>query len=374
MPSLSPDALRGPLERVFQGMTAVPVGRAALGLVAVLRAWSSGGGIVAMPSIICHDVLAAVLEAGFSPLFCDVDPMDGNVPEGEWLRARAAGATVGLVAHLYGNPAATSVARRAFPTGDFLLIDDAAQALGAMTDRGVAGAQGDVGLVSFGRTKQIDAGGGAAVLARDPVAATQIARQLELISVAAETERAAAFERFIVPFNAARNGLVQRGAAAAPEFRGLLHGYGPVLRVPFAADAVPRILQGLVHRDALLAARREKAEAWRAGLGADTFVPVGMGESSSPWRYACRLPAANFAIQRHVGDRLRAAGIDVSHWYLPSHWFVDQDHHGCKLAQRFAGEVFQFWVDDDTSLETIRHSAATAREIVVEFGESAGPA
>ena len=234
-----------------------------------------------------------------------------------------------------------------------LLIDDAAQALGAMTDRGVAGAQGDVGLVSFGRTKQIDAGGGAAVLARDPVAATQIARQLELISVAAETERAAAFERFIVPFNAARNGLVQRGAAAAQEFRGLLHGYGPVLRVPFAADAVPRILQGLVHRDALLAARREKAEAWRAGLGADTFVPVGMGESSSPWRYACRLPAANFAIQRHVGDRLRAAGIDVSHWYLPSHWFVDHD---------------------DTSLETIRHSAATAREIVVEFGESAGPA
>src|SRR5512143_3093724 len=102
------------LERDFDAARAVPAARAALGLMALLRCWvgAGNGGRVALPASVCHDVVAAVLGAGCEPFFCDIDIADGNVPEREWGRARAAGASVAIVVHLYGNPADVSAARR----------------------------------------------------------------------------------------------------------------------------------------------------------------------------------------------------------------------------------------------------------------------
>src|SRR5260221_8448549 len=121
------------LERDFAVARAIPAARASVGLIAVLRCWTSGRGRtrVALPAIVGHDVVAAVQGAGCEPFFCDIDLSDGNVPEQEWARARSAGASVAVVVHLYGNPADISVVRRHFCSPHCLLIDDAAQALGS---------------------------------------------------------------------------------------------------------------------------------------------------------------------------------------------------------------------------------------------------
>ena len=79
------------LESDFNSARALPVARAALGLMVVLRCWVDAGnaGRVALSASICHDVVAAVLGAGCEPVFCDIDPANGNVFEQEWARARA---------------------------------------------------------------------------------------------------------------------------------------------------------------------------------------------------------------------------------------------------------------------------------------------
>jgi dTDP-4-amino-4,6-dideoxygalactose transaminase len=98
------------LEARYPGSTVVPVGRAALGLMALLQSWRSTRPAckVAVSGAVCHEVILAVLEAGCEPLFCDVDVANGLVPESEWARARKLGAEVAVVVHLYGNPVVRS--------------------------------------------------------------------------------------------------------------------------------------------------------------------------------------------------------------------------------------------------------------------------
>jgi dTDP-4-amino-4,6-dideoxygalactose transaminase len=87
-------------------------------------------------------------------VFCDVAITDGLVSSSEWARARALGANVALVVHLYGNPARVDEVRSIFPSPECLVVDDAAQALGSFSVAGLAGALGDAGLLSRQRPKR----------------------------------------------------------------------------------------------------------------------------------------------------------------------------------------------------------------------------
>lgn len=345
------------LERDFGGARAIPAGRAALGLMAVLRCWRSAGndGRVALPASVCHDVVAAVLGAGCNPVFCDIDLTDGNVAEREWIRARTTGATVALVVHLYGNPADISAVRRHFPSPDCLVIDDAAQALGSRNFAGYVGGQGDVGLFSFGLTKHIEAGG-AAVLFRDSVFAEKVARSLTAIETLPAPQRIAIYTQFRQRFDAARQRLRAEGNTAAIAFQGLLSDYSPSLQVPFPAGAGRATALALDTYPAVEEQRRRKAAAWAAALDGSGLIPVGMGPGTVPWRYTCRLPGIDWSAQYQLGEAMRSHGLNVSHWYLPAHWICG----GAALpgAERLAREVFQFWVDEQTSLEAIKKGAA----------------
>ena len=80
---------------------ALVASRAALGLMLTLRCWRASRPTcrVALPAVVCADVVMAIVSAGCEPWFCDVDVRDGLVSEAEWLRARAAGAEVAIVVH-----------------------------------------------------------------------------------------------------------------------------------------------------------------------------------------------------------------------------------------------------------------------------------
>ena len=139
------------IQRFFGVESIIPVGRASLGIYAALRVWSGGRKlVVALSAAVCQDVIAAVLMAGCSPYFCDVDPVTGLVPCNEWIRAREAGATAAIVVHLYGNPADTALVCRIFSEADCLIIDDAAQALGTLTAKSLAGGGGTLELFLLG--------------------------------------------------------------------------------------------------------------------------------------------------------------------------------------------------------------------------------
>lgn len=355
---MSVDPLIPALRQFFGLEHVLPAGRAALGIYAALHAWSGGRAMtVAVPASVCQDVIAAVQMAGWTPYLCDVDPFTGLVPATEWFKARSAGAIAAIVVHLYGNPANTALVRRIFPAPACLLIDDAAQALGTRTAEGLAGTEGDLGIVSFGGTKHIEVGG-AALLCRD----ARLLRECDIVLGKVIPTDVDAFQKqqamFRQRYLAARERLVRNDDHRG--FAGLLDDYAPLLRVDWQAQWGHVIAGLLATYPSALAQRGEKAALWSQAIAGSGLVPVGMSiaQGCAPWRYACRLPGCDWARQRTVGEAMREHGLQVSHWYLPGHWWFGEPHRTLPGSEQLARESFQFWVDERTSKDVIIRAGA----------------
>lgn len=141
-------------------------------LVLALRATAkSSNNTIALPAYCCPDIGAAAVFAGFRIVLYDVDPLTLEPDSDDIARCVDFGATHLLVAHLCGRivdfPAFSALADRL----GLVLIEDAAQHAGG-TLRGVrAGSLARIAILSFGRGKGLNAGGGGAVLF-DPMLAS----------------------------------------------------------------------------------------------------------------------------------------------------------------------------------------------------------
>jgi hypothetical protein len=361
------------LERCFAVERAILVGRAARGLLAVLRVWRVNGPKcrVAISGAICHEVLLAILTAGCEPVFCDVDVADGLVPDSEWTRARALGADVAIVAHLYGNPAQIAGVRSAFPAPDCLVIDDAAQALGSRTKEGLCGSSGDIGLLSFGRTKQISIGNGA-TLVRDLELAAKIEADLSTSAARHGQSRSDLQHEFRIRLDLAREQLIATDVPDASGFAGLLDGADWMLDVPFDPALSEGIVAAIEHYEKDALARTAKARTWQEHLEGTGLVPVGMGRGCVPWRYVCRLPGIDWSFQTLIAETIRKRGIHVSTWYLPAHWFVGQGVGTLPGVERLSREVFQFWLDGAATQESIAAAARVIRRELAQFATPGG--
>jgi dTDP-4-amino-4,6-dideoxygalactose transaminase len=337
----------------------VPVGRGALGIYAALRAWNSTG-IVAVPSAVCHDVIAAILMAEWTPFFCDVNKETGFVSKNEWLRAFASGANAAIVVHLYGNAANVDEVNEIFSNG--LVIDDAAQALGAKLNASsmYAGTMGNVGLISFGYSKHIHVGG-AALLCRDEHFAKACTDVLKHVAIATVQDVRTSEDLYRSKFNVALHKL--RSNQENSGFMGILDGYFQALKIGWNNDWSERIERSLSTYLVSLTHRQEKMHYWLKVINGTQLVPVGMQTHSAPWRFSCRLPGCHWKLQYDLGNSLRSKGLQVSHWYLPAHWLISIKSPDLSGSQALAQEVFQFWVDDSIEIEQILHYQNYIQEI-----------
>lgn len=122
---------------------------------------------VALPAYSCYDVATAAVGAEVPVLFYDVDPAALG-PDSESLGAALeAGAGSVVIAHLYGVPVDLAEVMVMTREMDALLIEDAAQGVGAAFDGRPLGSHGSLAVLSFGRGKGWTGGGGGAVLAND---------------------------------------------------------------------------------------------------------------------------------------------------------------------------------------------------------------
>jgi hypothetical protein len=269
------------------------------------------------------------------------------------------------VVHLYGNPSDVSAVRHHFPESGCLLIDDAAQALGAANTAGPVGGQGDIGLLSFGATKHI-AVGGAALLFKSGRFADAVAQKLAAYEILTEQQRLEIHTRFRQRLTTAREQLRNSEGADVTAFNGLLDGYPSSLPMPFPAGAAQAADDAFNTFPQARALRLKKAAAWAAGLAGSPLSPVGMQAGAVPWRYTCRFPGLNWGEQHRLGETLRNKGLNVSHWYLPAHWMCGFGAGTLPGVEQLASELFQFWVDEDTPLDVIERSAAVANALASE--------
>ena len=140
---------------------------------------------VALPAYGCFDLATAADGAGLRAVLYDVDPTT-LAPNAESLAAALALAPASVVvAHFYGVPVDTRRIRAQVEAAGALLIDDAAQGIGALVDGRPAGLGGALGVLSFGRGKGVTGGGGGALLVPNDSPCIAQSRALALTPAAA---------------------------------------------------------------------------------------------------------------------------------------------------------------------------------------------
>lgn len=353
------------LEHRLTGLTgrteAVMVGRAASGLSSLLSIWKEQGvrQKIALPSLLCQSPLAAVLHAGWEPVFCDIDADTGNVPLNEWMRVVELGVHAVLFVHLYGNVRDAEGVADICRSRSIHFIEDAAQAFGGSWQGRPCGSSGDAAIISFGHTKLIDAGHGGAVLTNDALLAREVRRCGEQLAggMPDNTGLAAQFRE---SFYAARRKLVGDPAKGAEYFRGLIESYMPLVPVRWKPEVAEDILPRLETLDTLVNERREKYETYKNLLRGTPLVPLDMSPGSVPWRASFRLPGTSWAVQNAISESVRKEGVDISNWYIPSHWLMRNTGSAVKFecTELFSREIFQLWLDDRTGADQIEKAAA----------------
>ena len=142
-------------------------GTSALAL-ALRLAGQAAPGPVALPAFSCYDIASAADAAEVPFLLYDLDPAT-LAPEPESLsKALGSGATAVVIVHLFGVPVDLAPVRNAMSAAPAILIEDAAQAVGAVLGERPAGAHGQLAVLSFGRGKGTTGGRGGALLVHDP--------------------------------------------------------------------------------------------------------------------------------------------------------------------------------------------------------------
>jgi len=119
--------------------------------------------LVALPAYCCPDVAAAVIGAGGRIALYDTDPQSLSPDWKSVQRCLAAGATHLVVIHLFGRIVDVDIARDLAHQFGAVLVEDAAQGAGGSRDGVPAGALADIAVLSFGRGKGLNAGGGGAL-------------------------------------------------------------------------------------------------------------------------------------------------------------------------------------------------------------------
>jgi dTDP-4-amino-4,6-dideoxygalactose transaminase len=167
----------------FEVSAAVCVPMARTGLYFGLRELIRPGQTVILSPLTIIDVVNMVLLAGGIPLFTDIRRQSCTIdPEqAESLIDSRTGAV--LITHLHGESAGAHVfrdicRRRAVP-----LIEDAAQAFGALESDRRLGTIGNLGIYSFGFYKNVNTWRGGMLVSPDPDLIARIRRRMEGLPV-----------------------------------------------------------------------------------------------------------------------------------------------------------------------------------------------
>jgi dTDP-4-amino-4,6-dideoxygalactose transaminase len=288
---------------------AVLTGRGAAGIWAALKALGFQDRWVLIPANTCYIVLWAVLRSGNKPFLIDPNLRTGNIMV-ESLGAFPHGIPAAIIpAHLYGVAAPIAALSAWAQENGVFLLEDAAQALGAVADGKAAGSWGDASIFSFGPGKIISHEAGGAFLTDDTSLAGEVARVLagteiwdnRLIDLTNQwNEIYWALHQFETQ-NTRLSGL----------YPSLFDWYGELVAYRLQSwNPVTDQLDGLLDN---LQRRLEVAAFYDrafAGLPVRTFT---RNTGSVAWRYPLLVPA------EHRGELLRhlwAQGwYDVTRWY-----------------------------------------------------------
>jgi dTDP-4-amino-4,6-dideoxygalactose transaminase len=172
----------------FSGATVIPYSSGRVAIEMALRAARiPKGAEVVVPTFCCASVITPILAVGAEPVLADVGD-ELNLTAQTLEAALSSRTRAVIVPHLFGNPADIDAIRQLVRGREIILIDDAAQALGATIGGVRVGSLAEAGVVSFGNGKVcFGTGGGLLILAH-----REMVEQVEQLPL----PRSAAFASF----------------------------------------------------------------------------------------------------------------------------------------------------------------------------------
>lgn len=264
------------------GTVALHLALAALGVEA--------GDEVIVPTLTFVATPNAVTYCGATPVFVDSEPATWNLDPAQ-IEAKITPRTKGILAvHLYGHPAEMKKLREIAGRYNLFLLEDAAEAHGAICDNQTVGSIGDAAAFSFYANKIITTGEGGMVVTDDDA----LAEKIRLL----------------------------RGQGMDPARRYWHPVIGYNYRMMNLAAAIG--LAQLEKIDEQLQARSIIAEAYRERL---LELPGIMPQSEQPWaRHVYWMFSVVFDPERwHSRDRvieiLSGQGIETRPIFYPAHTF-----------------------------------------------------
>ncbi|WP_319763588.1 DegT/DnrJ/EryC1/StrS family aminotransferase [Maridesulfovibrio sp.] len=180
------------LERYVEELTgakhAICMPQARVGIhLAICEAVQPGKEVILSPNTIA-DVINMVVSAGAVPVFCDIDPVTGNLDPATAETLITDKTAAIMCTHLYGLVAPMAELQALAEKHGLALIEDSAQAFGARYDGKYAGAIGDFGVFSFGMAKNVTAFFGGMVLVKEDAAAESIRARIAQFPVMDRTK------------------------------------------------------------------------------------------------------------------------------------------------------------------------------------------
>lgn len=302
------------------------ISRAATAIYLILKSRNIIGQKVIVPANICYAAVYPIIYSGNQPVFCDVDPMSGNVTY-DLIKDKLDGAAAVILPHMYGNPVADikricGLCR----SNSIISIEDCASAMGAETSDGICGSFGDFVLYSTGYSKTIDLGYGG-ILASDNDLSLIKAMYGELpLRTDADEANEAFFSKLYRLIRNDRAQSVDKYIWAA-----LSDKLQPVF-VHRLGISEEDYLKEIDRLPDIIEQRRSEKELYRKLLSDNIYItPYEYEEGAVPWRYCFFVPAEDkTAIVKYLLDNI----VPVSDWY-PDVTPI----FGCSCGYAGAGEM-----------------------------------
>lgn len=319
---------------------------------------------VILPATLCTSPPTVCQLSGLETVFCDVDPLSGQMDVAhlaQLLNEHSDVLTV-LAVHLYGQPCDIKQIEALCRNHEVYLIEDAAQAWGLTIEDRPAGSWGDVSILSFGHTKILDAGGGGAVGTNDSAFAQSL--RDKIVSLPAPPDQ---LGQWAQDYRQAYYTLASR--FEDPHIRrgvGALCGQHPQrYRYRLMPEQANPILKAIDTQSASIERRQEMSQLWDDALPADV-IRMKTDPKGVPWRFNLQLPHEG---RDRLIETLRNQSVDVSCWYPNvATFFSTQPELNLPGADQLEATILNLWTDHTITAEKITQAARLINEVLDQTG------
>lgn len=287
------------------------VGTGTYAIQIALQSLSNEKKNVLIPSLTCISVPMAVKYANCVNVFVEIDPSTLNMKTESIVEKINANTKAIIATHLFGNPIDIPVIQKKVP--DVIIIEDAAQALGAKLNNRPVGSFGHISVFSFNQ-KIIDCGG-AAILMSDKKTFERMKTFIRCNSSRIKFTTSSALYKL---FFQTANLLYRNNINIFSLSRSISGAFKNKFSSPYPLASTRNCVPLLKKININIENRRKKAKMWREHLLKNYFrFPSMVNDNSAYWRFSFLLKSNNVSERESFFKKCNKLKLPLGRLYYP---------------------------------------------------------